>query len=480
MQNERNIILFLLFFCLISCSDHALREDMEQHQREDSFLGKQKQITSDSRPDLASTKAIEAKEKMTSEHWRDYISKPPQSRQYFSPEANALGLYEKEIEKTLDLEKLLTLVRYRNREIESMEQRYHAVQERYPQALDLMNVLNQYESFTTEIGVTRSINESYPSPGLLHFKGKIIHLESEIAFLEWQQMIRDTLNHTKEIYAKLYYLQNAIEITQKSIDLLRILENALREKYRTGEGTQVALLKIQLEILELQNEQITFQQEQKTQQGILNAHMDFPLDKPMGVISTLEVPILKQTLPEMIALSLKEQHEILLLRKEKEKREKIIEMTEREVFPVVTSEGSKPLTRSPRNSEKESMPPEFSFGASVSYLREMKIEIQALEKKIQEYENHARIAIQEGWLEFNTKERSEQLYREELIPQATHSFTITQTSYLNNKSDFLEVIEARRLLLKFQLKAVESKSEMYKSLSTLEKTMGILMNKIRS
>ncbi|MEK7484586.1 MAG: TolC family protein [Planctomycetota bacterium] len=478
LRNDRGdfrvLKLVLLFFWMISCSDQTLREELEHHQRGESFLGNSKPILSNSEKAQVTSKSSESKEKVDSTLMREYYSKPAHSQNYFSPESGSLTLYEKEIESSLDLEKLLILVRYLNREIKSMEQSYHAVQERYPQALDLMNVLNQYESFTTEIGVSTSINESYPFPGTLHFKGQIIHIEAEIAFLEWQQMIRDTIYHTKEIYAKLYYLQSAIEITQKSIDLLRVLENTIREKYRTGETAQVVLLKIQLELLELQNEQITFQQEQKTQHVILNAHMDFPLNKPLGPISSLEIPTLIKEAPQMIELSLKYQQELLLMRREKEKMETMIQMVERETFPVVTSEESKVMTRMSRNDSKREEKPDLSFGASNSFIREMKIGVQALEKKIQEYENHARIAIQEGWFELDTQQRSERLYREELIPQATQSLLITQTSYFNNKSDFLDVIEALRLLLKFQLKAVEAKSEMYKALSTLEKTMGIL------
>lgn len=480
MNNTKlSVLVFIAssLFTLISCSSVELEKEFLQHQKEQTFFGQQnttvKLVTVPSQP---SYPAIE-------KHFREYLLHPLSQRSYYSRKKEHLTQYELEVEEEVDLEKVLALVRYRNPKILSQEQMYLATLERYSQATDLSNTLAQYESFTREIGQFEPLTEAHPLPGILTLKAEVIHQEREMAFTLWQQTIRDQLAQTKESYANLYYLDRAIDVMQQIIQLLRLSENTVREKYRAGETAQVELLKVQIEIFELQNELITLTQERHTKKIELNLLMDFSPEKKIGKTTTLNLPELSQSLSTFISISLKYQQEIQTLLFQKKKMETMIAMAERMTFPAMSSDQSRFETRPPRQKEKQDLSsgmnePDTFYGTSNAFIRETKTELLGINEQIREAENQAKRALAEIFFTLDTQKRLQQLYSKELIPQATQSLEVTQTSYLNGKSDFFKVIDALRLLLKFRLQEVRALVDGYKAFSQLEKTLGILFEDV--
>lgn len=73
---------------------------------------------------------------------------------------------------------------------------------------------------------------------------------------------------------------------------------------------------------------------------------------------------------------------------------------------------------------------------------------------------------------FRDAQRKIVLYRDALIPKADENLKVIRRSYQANKSDFLSLIDAERVLLEFQLTYQRATADREQGLSTVEKLVG--------
>jgi outer membrane protein TolC len=73
---------------------------------------------------------------------------------------------------------------------------------------------------------------------------------------------------------------------------------------------------------------------------------------------------------------------------------------------------------------------------------------------------------------FRDAERKINLYRDTLVPKAKQSFNVTQKAFTAGKTDFLDVVDAERTLLEFQLSYERALANRAQRLAKLEMLIG--------
>jgi len=164
--------------------------------------------------------------------------------------------------QTLPLSEMIQEALARNPEIAAARQQWAAATNRIVQArgLDDPTVSVQWwntpQSFNlgqaqnTIIGVS----QRFPFPGKLALKEEVATRSAEISEQAIRAKERDLIARVKKAYYDLFLDNKAIQIHHENINLLRQFVEIATAKFRAGTGSQVDVLKAQIELSTLHQE----------------------------------------------------------------------------------------------------------------------------------------------------------------------------------------------------------------------------------
>ncbi len=194
--------------------------------------------------------------------------------------------------KTLNLSGLITEALARNPEIQAARQQWEAASKRVPQARSLEDPTlsvqwwNAPESFNlgraenTIIG----LSQKFPFPGKLALKEEVANRSAHMTEQALRAKERDLIGRVKQAYYDLFLAHKAIQIHHEQIDLLKQFLEIAIAKFRTGKGSQVDVLKAQVELSTLYQRLPVLEQQRDTAQAKVNTLVDrdprFPLGPP--------------------------------------------------------------------------------------------------------------------------------------------------------------------------------------------------------
>ena len=342
-----------------------------------------------------------------------------------------------------------------------------------------------FEAVETKVGPQRqSIGFSQKIPGF----GKLSAMKSiatDLATGEQQRYQREKLNlqfSIAEAYAELHYLQRAIEITRDRIRLIRDLEQVARTRYSAG-SSMAPVLQAQLELGRLEDQLNSLQDMRQPREAKLNALLNRSAHDPLPITSTLPykpvdtrsadlVAGLALTSPELLELTARiEQgdHQLQLA-----KRQRLPDFTFGAVY-IDTGDAAGPVADSGKDpvigTVGISLPIWFgSNHARIESAANMKMAAQlTLENRTQTLEADIRQAL----FRLRDADRKINLYRESLIPKANQSLEVNRQGYEAGNMEFINLIDAERMLLEFELSCERSLADHLIARAELGRLTGI-------
>ncbi len=393
------------------------------------------------------------------------------------------------LQQELTLDTLIAAAFERNPQLQSVKSNWSAALERYTQATTLDNIMRQYNAFIKELNTNVgsqshkiTVSEQFPFPGILTLKGDIVTKEVGIARENYRLALRDLITQIKMAYYELTYLNEAIVITDDNVTLLKHLESVAHNRYKTGLAGYSDVIKVQVRLSKLDNDLITIKEEQKTTQAKLNQLLNLPPYFPLGHPRSVELQDTGLTLAELYDLGLKHQQEIRRLKLEIERTNLAIELAERRFYPDFTlgfsyfEDRAGNLVGVAKQKETFSLKPatktQFWFGKSEAYIREARINYQALQEQLISLQDKLRYAVKEQYFYLDTAERDVILYRDTLLMLASNALRVAETDYLGGKVDFLNVLDAQEVWLEYNLIYHRGVRDQNQSIAGLEQIIG--------
>jgi outer membrane protein TolC len=104
--------------------------------------------------------------------------------------------------------------------------------------------------------------------------------------------------------------------------------------------------------------------------------------------------------------------------------------------------------------------------------REARAERAAAVSERADRENNLAAELQEALYGFRDAERKIGLYRDTLLPMARQSIEVARQSFEAGKADFLDLIEAQRTLLEFELSHARALADRVVALAGIEMLVG--------
>lgn len=320
-----------------------------------------------------------------------------------------------------------------------------------------------FESVETRTGPQNQrfgLNQKIPGFGKLSMKKAIA---TDLASASGARYQHEKLNlgvTITQAYAELHYLKRSTEITQDRISLIQNLEEVVRTRYKTG-APMAAILQAQVELGRLEDRLSSLDHLRAPQTAHLNAALNRPASAPLPWPADLPYQPIATDADALSLTARGASPELAELEHQIERGQHQLQLAKRERLPdfslgvqyIDTDDAFAPVTDSGNDpiigTVGITLPIWFGKNrARIEAAAYLKTAAQlSLENRTQTLDADIRQTL------FNLRDadRKINLYKESLIPKAQQSFEVNRKGYEAGQMEFINLIDAERMLLEFEL-----------------------------
>ncbi|MDT8390853.1 MAG: TolC family protein [Lentisphaeria bacterium] len=379
------------------------------------------------------------------------------------------------LDQSASLEDYLAYAALNNPGLRAAHDRWRAAMEKIPQAKSLPDPRLSYSYYVreveTRVGPQRqsvALSQTFPWFGTLRLKGDSAAILAEAAWLDFQTRRLELAYRISGLYHDLYYLKETIDATQGSFDLLKSIEAAARERYRTGE-TLTAVMQAQVELGKLEDRLRSLRELRPPMAARLNAALNRELDADLPWPSAPPEDLPALDAEAILARTREENPGLAKLAALAEKERLAAELARKNGYPDITLGVSYIDTREADMATSDNGKDPIMATVSVNLpiwrgkyraeRREAMLRQGALLEEKKDLANERVVDTKLALYHYQDAGRKLALYRDTLLPKAEQSLGVARQAFQVGKTEFLNVIDAQRMLLDLQLAAAAARAE---------------------
>lgn len=241
-------------------------------------------------------------------------------------------------------------------------------------------------------------------------------------------------------------------------------------------------MKAQLEISKVLDKILILNQRRKAVAAELNALLNRRPDSYLGEVEEFEVPELRFELEKLYEWAREMRPEMRKAQNFIEKNEESLKLAKKNYFPdfklmfdyIDIGAGTTTNVKDGRNSWMASV------GINIPIWRkklraseaEAATKLKASQDSYQNIQNETLYRVNELFFEVETASEQVDLYKYSLLPQAEQSLKASEVGYLTGKVDFLNLLDAERMVLLIRIGYFKTIADLGKSLAQLERVVG--------
>ncbi len=326
-----------------------------------------------------------------------------------------------------------------------------------------------------------SFMQYFPFPGKLGLKENIARDDAQIAHEQYQEGLNQLRMLVKQTYYDIYYIDKAIEITQKNADILVQFIKIAETKYTVGRGLQQDVLRAQVEHSRMTDKIISLQNRREVLLARLNYLLSRPPASPVWQTARLTELPFPLKLEDLRELAVANRPLLKAWRFRVEKQQKAVRLAKKEYLPDFKVAVAYTQRDALRTGGKgvDFISGLFTIKVPLYFWKKQrKVVEQRQYQQIsaqQEYENLRNQVLSEVESTWSTLEKSWQLidlYRTGIIPQATQSLNSAIAGYQTDKVDFLTLLNNQITLYNYEMDYHRILSAYYKSIARMEYVVG--------
>jgi outer membrane protein TolC len=401
-----------------------------------------------------------------------------------------------DIRKPLNEREFLTLVLLRNRGLRASYEGWKGSLQAagatgfLPEPKVLIGVF--LEPVETRVGPQRAfvrIGQAFPLTKRLSAREKAAKHRAEAQAALFRQKSLDVLAEAKRLMASFRFSEEALRISKGHLELLAGWSRVLVARFRTAKGLHPDLIRLQVEIGKLEDQIASLKDLLGLRRARLNHLADRPSDAPLALGKAaqgwgFELPdqkeaeaLLEASNEELKALGFLEEAAEAEVRVAGSARTPDLDLGFRWILTGEARNGGVP------GSGDDPIAVELGFRLPIqtsrydSLERAAKRQRRAAREKRFERKNRLRSRLREDYYRAREAARRLVLFGETLLPKARESVDVQLQAFRSGKGNFLDLIDAQRVLLDFLLQRSRAQAEGDKARADLEAILGVSWQK---
>ena len=392
-----------------------------------------------------------------------------------------------------DLQALPDYLRYaslNNAELKAKFEEWKAALEQVPQAKALDDPKFTYSYFIeeveTRVGPQRNkfgIMQVFPWFGKIEARGDVAAAKAKAARQRYEANKLKLFWQVKNAFYEFTYLATAIDTAKENLELLQHFEEVALTKYRAATATHPDVIRAQVELAKLEDVLKSLEQLREPTVARLNSVLNRPAGAKLAWPKkepTRQVQLNRQYIIE----SLKEANpQLAELNWEVEAAKAKVELAKKKFYPdigvgvdwIQTDNAASPGVR---DSGKNPVVLMFSMNIPLwqdSYKaakRQAKSNVRKTEQQKMDIENKTIAQAIQVLYDVEDSQRKMHLYGDILVSKAGDLVQASESAYRAGTIDFLSLIDAQRMLLKYTLDHERAITNNQQKLAELEMLIG--------
>jgi len=385
----------------------------------------------------------------------------------------------------------LTYAALNNPGLQAAFNRWKAALERVPQARSLPDPKFTYRYFIeqveTRVGAQKQafgIAQMFPWFGKLELRGDAATDAAHATRQRYEATKLKLFFQVKDAYYEYYYLWRAITIVEENIQLVKNFESVARTRYKAAIGRHPDVIRAQVELGKLEDRLKTLQDLRGPIVAKLNAALNRPAEALLPWPKQIEEESISFTDQQLLKWMANSNPELRALEFEIAKSRTKIDLAKKDYYPDIklgidfidTDDAIGAM--SPSDSGKDPVIAMFSINLPIwrekldAALREARYNYRTVVRGKTQKLNILNAQLKLALYLFRDGERKIDLYRDTLLPKAIESVKANEASFRAGGSTFLDLIDAQRVMLEFELAYERALSNRAQKLAELEMLVG--------
>ncbi len=299
----------------------------------------------------------------------------------------------------------------------------------------------------------------FPGPGKLKWAANVATAESEARYFLFENAMLQTAFALKKSYYELHFLEAKVSVNRETSRLLGEIEKLARMQNEVGKVTLQDVLRAQIEQERITTEITNLEDSRNPLLAQFKAAVGLKAeDAAPPVPQKFESTPLDLTSERLFAVALARNPRLKAMEAEVRRADASIRLAYKARVPdfslgVEVDAKAAPIFVTPQ------------FGVTLPIWRD-KIAAQIAAAQAGMRASEARLTAEQIALAvefaeksflFREASRNLELLSDRLLPKARQSLEVAQTGYISGKTDFINLLDAQRTLLEFQLSEVEAR-----------------------
>lgn len=391
----------------------------------------------------------------------------------------------------VNLDELLSRAHRDNLDLRAARERRRASRHLRPQAVSLPDprlTLGVFlEEVQTRVGpqqLALGLQQTFPTGGKIPLRGRVADNQAEEVWEQLRSLRREVSYQVRQAFYEIWFHRRSQEITREMHTLVRSGEEVARTRYAAGRGGQEVVLKAQVELGTLEDRLRSHQEMERPLVDRLNALLDRPAGTPLGPLSPTDLretdlPSSRKDLHRSLRTSSPELRQVNLradrarLQGKLARKARIPDLTlglrwtrTGDSLAPTPGSGNDPLLAT----VGINLP--LRRGRDRARERSQELERSALLHSAAGLENKLETRLEQALFDHQDGLRRLRLYRDDLVPKGRQSLEASFTSFQAGRSSFLDLLDAERILLNFELAHAAGMRDHLLALAEIERIVG--------
>ena len=375
-------------------------------------------------------------------------------------------------------------------ELKAKFNEWKAAIEQIPQAKSLPDPKFTYgyfiEEVETRVGPQRQkfeIMQTFPWFGVIEARTDLAAAKEKAAHKRYQAKKLELFQEVKYAFYEYTYLAKAIDITKQNLELLTHFEEIARSRYTTAITSHPDIIRAQIELAILQDRLESLKELKPAITAKLNSILNRRASNDLPWPKSPKRQQISFVFSQLYAMIIQNNPDLQAMDYEIEAARKTEKLAKKRSYPdfgvgVGYIDTAHARASGVDDSGRDPIMAMFSLTLPVWTGNYKAAQHQARAQLFQkthektQMENTFAAKAQQLLYEFDDSNRKIKLYRDVIIPKAKEMLVASQTAYQAGTIDFLSLIDAQRILLKYELFYERNLAENAQKLAKIEMLAG--------